>query len=317
MRQPTRSGTGPRRPTPRPTPPARKPVTRKPAGRRGRGGGRPLAILLVLAMAVLLVAGVGGYVWWETYSRMPVVREASVALADWPEGAAPVTVLLVSDTHVSRPDMPPGRLARIMRALAALKPDLVALAGDYIGHKPDDPGYYAVIDAIEPFMALKPPLGTVAVLGNHDAAKAGEVIAEMQAAGITPLVGAAVRRGPLVIGGMDFALDAGPRLDAALDAMDALGPGPRILISHAPDIAMRVKGKVDVVLAGHSHCGQIVIPFHGPLRRESEPLRWLACGRLDLGGLLLFVTAGLGTSDRPLRFGADPDVWLIRFGPQA
>jgi predicted MPP superfamily phosphohydrolase len=157
----------------------------------------------------------------------------------------------------------------------------------------------------------------VAVLGNHDRAKLDLISAAFQARGMTPLVNQAVKRGPLVIGGMDYALGPGPRLDKTLKAMDALGPGPgpRILLTHAPDVAMGLKDKVDVVLAGHTHCGQIIVPFNGPLRRKNEELRWLACGRIDLGGPLLFVTAGLGTSDRPFRFGADPDVWLIRFGP--
>jgi predicted MPP superfamily phosphohydrolase len=272
-------------------------------------------VLAVLLLPLLAAGGVAGYAWWETYYRQPVVKLGNVELADWPEGEPPVNVLLISDSHVSQPDMPPGRLARILRELDKLGPDLVLLAGDYIGHKMDDPGYYGVVDAVEPFGALHPRLGTVAVLGNHDNGKSTEIIAEMKALGIEVLRNRAVKRGPLVIGGMDFALEPGSMLDETLRSMDRLGPAPRILLTHAPDVAMALRGKVDAVMAGHTHCGQIVLPFHGAVRRRGEELRWLACGRLDLGDLKLFVTAGLGTSDRSWRFGADPDVWLIRFGP--
>jgi predicted MPP superfamily phosphohydrolase len=58
-----------------------------------------------------------------------------------------------------------------------------------------------------------------------------------------------------------------------------------------------------------------MLPFYGSIGRDKGLLRWLPCGRVELKNGPLFVTAGLGTSVFPLRFGARPDVWLIRFGP--
>ncbi len=63
----------------------------------------------------------------------------------------------------------------------------------------------------------------------------------MKARGITPLVEEAVKRGPLLIGGTSYTLGRGPALDRTLQALDNLGPGPRILLSHAPDVAMAAK----------------------------------------------------------------------------
>ena len=84
---------------------------------------RRWAALLVLLGVAILARG-----YWNS-TRDPDVRSAAVAVADWPAGQAPLRVLLLSDTHVAGPDMPPERLARIVDGLNRLKPDLVMVAG--------------------------------------------------------------------------------------------------------------------------------------------------------------------------------------------
>jgi predicted MPP superfamily phosphohydrolase len=274
------------------------------------------AVRLAATLALLLIV-LPSYAYWEA-TWDPVVRRADVALADWPKGEKPVTVLLVSDTHVAGPDMPPERLARIVDQLNGLKPDLVLLAGDYISQKRFATRYYPPADAVAPFRRFKAPLGVVAVLGNHDY-WAGEQAFEtaLQAEGITVLANSAVRRGPLVIGGLGDGFTGHAEPVATLRAMDVLSPapGPRLLLTHMPDVTRRLGFKVDAILAGHTHCGQAVLPLYGSLARDEDRFRWLPCGQVDLAGTPLFVTAGLGTSGVPLRFRARPDVWLIRFGP--
>jgi len=277
---------------------------------------RRILRILILGIVSLYLAAMAllAFAYWEAAWRPPIVRRTDIALADWPKGAPPVTVLLVSDTHVAGPDMPPERLAHIVDRLNGLKPDLVLLAGDYISQKHYATRYYTPGQAVAPLGRFRAPLGVVAVLGNHDHwANASAFTDALAARGITVLANSATRRGPLVIGGMDdaFSYHAAPL--ATQRAMDALGPGPRILLTHQPDVARRLGFKVDAVLAGHTHCGQFVVPFRGSLGRDDERFRWLPCGRVDLDGTPLIVTGGLGTSGVPLRFNAPPDVWLIRF----
>jgi predicted MPP superfamily phosphohydrolase len=119
-----------------------------------------------------------------------------------------------------------------------------------------------------------------------------------------------------VIGGLDDAFSHHADLPRTGAAMAALGPGPRILLSHTPDVARRLPFPVDAVLAGHTHCGQIVLPLIGMPAADGHAGAWLPCGRVAVARRPLFVGAGLGTSILPLRLGAPPDVWLIRFGPQ-
>ena len=87
-------------------------------------------LLLVVAFGLALL----GWCYWTAIAD-PVVREADVALPDWPAGAPPVRALLMSDLHVAGPDMPPERLARIVEQANALRPDIVFIAGDFISDR--------------------------------------------------------------------------------------------------------------------------------------------------------------------------------------
>jgi hypothetical protein len=187
---------------------------------------------------------------------------------------------------------------------------------DRRGHKYTSTTAYAPGAAIAPLGRFKAPLGTIAVLGNHDVWTSPLAFADaLHAQHITLLTKQAVRRGPLIIGGTDEGFAEGFAAEPTLKAMNALGPGPKILLTHVPNVARSLRQPIAAVLAGHTHCGQIVLPFYGSIGRDKGMLRWLPCGRVDLKSGPLFVTAGVGTSILPLRLGARPDVWLIRFGP--
>jgi len=245
----------------------------------------------------------------------PVIRTASVELADWPEGAPPMRVLLVSDTHVAGPDMPPERLAALMRRFNKLKPDLILLAGDFHSGKTLSTRHYSAAELTAPFAEAKAKYGVIAVLGNHDYWFQPEPIARgMKVAGVTVLRNQAVRRGPLIIGGVDDEVTNHDNLKRTYAAMDALGPGPRILTTHSPDIVPDLPAPVDAVFAGHTHCGQIALPVVGALSYASAYGDRFACGDMTDGAQRLFVGAGLGTSILPLRYGVPPDVWLVTLG---
>jgi predicted MPP superfamily phosphohydrolase len=214
--------------------------------------------------------------------------------------------------------MPPERLAAIVDRLNALRPDLVLLAGDYVSRKRWATRHYPIAETVAPLGRFRAPLGVVAVLGNHDHwAGTAAFQRAIRSSGITLLANGATRRGPLVVGGADDAFTGQADLAATGAAMAALGTGPRILLSHTPDVARGLPFPVDAVLAGHTHCGQINLPLIGMPARDRHAFSWLPCGETRVAGRPLFVGAGLGTSIVPLRLGADPDVWLIRFGPAA
>jgi hypothetical protein len=246
----------------------------------------------------------------------PEVERTKLALKGLPADAAPLTVALISDIHVAGPDMPPERLERIVGQINALRPDLVLIAGDLVSEKRTATHIYTPEEIVAPLGKLKARLGVVAVPGNHDHwfDMAG-LAAEMDKQGITLVANGAVKRGPLVIGGLDDDYTGRADLAATLAAMRPL-KGARIMLSHSPDPFPGVPNSVPLMLAGHTHCGQIAWPWGGAPATMSDYGDRYYCGRVDEAGKTLVVGAGLGTSLLPMRLFTRPQVWLIELVPQ-
>ena len=255
-------------------------------------------------------------VWgYRTALADPVVRHAEYNLPGYQ--GTPLTALLISDIHVAGPDMPPARLARIVGQINALRPDVVLIAGDLVSDKRSATRSYSMAEAVAPLAALRPRIGTFAVLGNHDHWRdAKEAAAALGAAGIVLLSNAAKRAGPLAIGGLDDDYTGRADLPRTLAALRNVAGVP-ILLSHSPDPFPGVPAGPILMVAGHTHCGQIRLPLIGPLATMSDHGRRYACGLMREDGKTLIVGAGLGTSIAPLRLGAVPDMWLIRLVPDA
>jgi predicted MPP superfamily phosphohydrolase len=87
-------------------------------------------------------------------------------------------------------------------------------------------------------------------------------------------------------------------------------------MSHSPDVAPLLPPDMPLLLAGHTHCGQIVLPFYGPLASVTRYGERYRAGVRREHARTVVVTCGLGTSGLPFRFGAPPDLWLITLGPR-
>ncbi len=268
------------------------------------------------AALLLLLAGLTAYMFSQA-RRMPQVRSVSIALPDYPPGARPVRVVFLTDTHMAGPDQSPARLERIVARINVHKPDLVLLGGDYIGEPKLWGRAYSLEQTVSAFSRFRAPLGVVAVLGNHDYWNdAAAVEAALRAAGVTVLRNSAVRRGPLVLGGIDDAYTGQADAQAVFRAMRP-HKGAHVLLSHSPDIFPKLPPGSPPLLVGHTHCGQIQVPLMGPAFVPSDYGTRYACGLYEEDGNQMIVSGGVGTSVVPLRLGARPDYWLISFGPQA
>lgn len=280
---------------------------------------RTLLFLLMLLLAALAFAG-----WMvANAAATPVVRRLSVDLpfpADAPR--SPVTIALLTDTHMSGPDNGPQRMARIVAQINALKPDLILLGGDYMGDAKGG-ATYGPYASIGPFADLRAPLGVLAVLGNHDnhsrknpdALPRPQWEAAFAAIGIPLLVDKAVRRGPLAIGGMRDIYTGRPKAPKMLEQMAELGGAP-IILSHGPDALRLLPDRASLILVGHTHCGQISFPIVGPLVIPSAYGPRFACGAYTVGKRTMVVSAGVGTSRLPFRLLAPPDIWLVTVHPR-
>jgi len=165
---------------------------------------------------------------------------------------------------------------------------------------------------------LRPRDGVVAVLGNHDYyADAGLVREWLHEIGAHVLVNSAmrvVRSGiTLRIAGLDDIKEGMP--DPLVGCSLTLQP-PTVVLSHEPDGIRRLDPRLraDVMLAGHTHGGQIVLPWYGAPVRMSQ-----TCGRRSAHGWIrnprapLLVTRGLGEQlPLPIRVGCRPEILILR-----
>ncbi len=268
-------------------------------------------LLILAALLILLI----GWCYWSAIAE-PKVREARVALPGYPAGQAPVRVALLSDIHVQGPDMPPERLARIVEQVNAQRPDLVLIAGDFAGTRTLSTRHYSPAEIAAPLRGLRARLGVIAVLGNHEYMDdAPAMRAALTAVGVRVLANQAVQAGPLAIGGLDDQVSGHNRDNQTYAAIRAL-PGARVLLSHSPDPFATLPPDIGLMLAGHTHCGQIVLPLYGAHSTGSAYGARYLCGFIEENGRKLIVTAGLGASILPLRLMARPDFWIVTIGPR-
>lgn len=279
------------------------------------GRGSPWrALRWALVMLLAAVAALTAKAWSDTVAGPDVMR-LTARIKGIPADTPPMRLLLLSDIHVAGPDMPPERLARIVQQANALRPDVVLIAGDFVSEKRTATRLYPAEAAIAPLAALEAPSGKIAVLGNHDHwFGIAAVRRELEKAGFTVLANAAARAGPLAIGGIDDDYTGHADLPATLAAMDRLGGGS-VLLSHSPDPFPDLPAGFGLMLAGHTHCGQIRYPWGGSPATMSAYGDRYACGAVRENGNLLVTTAGLGTSVLPFRLFSRPEMWLIELVP--
>jgi predicted MPP superfamily phosphohydrolase len=269
------------------------------------------SVAAALALAVVAFVALG----YRNATAAPLVRRLSVTVPGYPADGRPVRIALFSDVHVHAPDMPPSRLAKIVGQINRLHPDIIVAAGDFTGNNLIGRDY-APGQAIAPLRRLKARFGVYAVLGNNDyEAGSNAVSSALESAGVRVLSNAATVVGPIALGGIDGRIhhrfagwrEARERTYKSLDSL----PGVQVLVAHRPDEFVPAPRSVSLVLAGHTHCGQIVLPLVGALESGSDYGTRFLCGVHRDGAKLLVVTAGLGTSHVPLRIGAPPDIWLV------
>jgi len=274
-----------------------------------------LTISRTLGIALVIAVVTAAYAYVEA-RRDPIVRQATLRLANWPKGQSPIRAVLLSDIHMASPTMDARRLSRIVAQINRLHPDIVLIAGDFIsGNEPDGAARQAP-GLIEPLSALEAPLGVVAVPGNHDYTTGIPALkAALDRAHVTLLANRVLVRGPLAIAAIgDFTTDHADV--AAINRALKGKPGIRLALTHSPDVVPELPQTLDLVLAGHTHCGQIILPLFGPIAQISAYGRRFLCGVKHEGRRTIVVTGGLGTSEVPFRLGAPPDMWLLKLGPR-
>jgi uncharacterized protein len=255
-------------------------------------------------------------------ASLPIERHLSVDFPEWPTGTPPLRIALLSDIHFGNRAMGIERLNVIVEQVNAARPDMILIAGDFVvGHDAMGASERAA-GLEEPLSRLNAPLGVIAVLGNHDHWTAPDAIrAALTRARITVLENRAVRRGPVTVVGVGDVFSGQDDLERAIASSAGMGGVP-IILTHSPDLVDEIQSGYRLIMAGHTHCGQVVVPWYGPLLARSPRENWrplydvrYRCGVVRDTDRVIVVTAGVGSGSSPVRLGAPPDWWLLNVGP--
>lgn len=227
------------------------------------------------------------------------VRDVPLTLHGWPTHLDGLRVAVVGDLHAGCPWVDVARLHAVVERIGAARPDLVLLLGDHLADVIG--GRHIEIDQLAGALAgLTRVAPVVGVLGNHDWYAGGHRVRRaLEAVGLPVLEESAlpVLGGRLWIAGVGDLWERTPSVPAALAGVPE--DAPVILLTHNPDVVVDVPARVPLVLAGHTHGGQIRILGRGVHKvSERSANRW-SHGWYPADRL--YVTPGVGSSTVPVR----------------
>ncbi len=255
-------------------------------------------------------------VWFEPASLR--VESEILTLERLPTTCGELRVALLADLHVGSPRNGLARLSHIVEVTNRAEPDVVLLLGDFVIQGVLG-GQFVEPEAIADRLAqLQAPLGVYGVLGNHDWWFDGaRVRAALEAENILVLEDSANRLRSAscdvwVVGITDFWEGEHDVTKAIAEVPDG---APMILFTHNPDVFPSVPESVMLTVAGHTHGGQVRLPFVGAPIVPSNYGQRFAAGQVREGGRTLYVSTGVGTSILPVRFRVPPVISLLTLRP--
>lgn len=239
------------------------------------------------------------------------VRTVTVRVRDLAPELEGLSITQLSDLHIGA--MTPGRRGRRWVARAnAIGADMVALTGDYVTS-----GVAFHEEIAEVFAGLRAPLGVFCVPGNHDYFGEGEPLFErLRARGIRVMRNEAttVEKGGVTfaIAGVDDVWTRRADVDKTMDQVPS-GVRPIVALAHDPKLfpALADRG-ADVILSGHTHWGQVAMPFFARVINFARLAFPFHAGESTRGDATLVISPGLGTTGPPIRFGSPPEITVIR-----
>jgi uncharacterized protein len=265
--------------------------------------------------SLLAVAGTsaGGYFYArEIEPRMLDITRHKIKNNNIPIGFNGTKIIQFSDTHLGF-QYGVEQLDKLISKINSMEPDIIFFTGDLL----DDPRHYGnpttIIDMLS---KLEAPLGKFAVYGNHDHGGYGSDLYKkiIEDSGFRLLINSSelislLDGSNIAIAGIDDAMLGKPDISASVEKIPQ--NTYTILLSHAPDKADEAaKYSIDLQLSGHSHGGQIQIPFYGPWVTPPFAEKYVE-GFYKIGSkekFTLYVNRGLGTTRLPFRFLSQPEL---------
>ena len=233
-----------------------------------------------------------------------------ISLSKLPASFSGFRIALFSDVHLgfffSGKD-----LSSVVKVVNELNPDTICFTGDLLNSVSS---LKALASGITALAELTAPFGKYAVLGNHDyMAGSNHVINGLERGGFRVLINAhtAIQKNGdrLFLTGLDSISKGKPNLETAIHGIPEAACN--ILLAHEPDIADAIsKFPVSLQLSGHSHGGQVRLPFIGPVITTGLGRKYHS-GMYKINELILYTNRGLGTTVLPIRFMCRPEITII------
>jgi len=270
-----------------------------------------MAITRRAVLKSLFAAGVGGVAsggaYGYVYGRHALeVTRATVPVAGLPPSLGGLTIGLLTDVHRSR-WVSHEDVSHAVNTLMRQRPDLIVLGGDYVSWQDKD---FIELSA-EALAPLSAPHGVFAILGNHD--DDHRMPAALEKRGVQVLKDArtrlTIRNETLELVGIRFWTKR--QVDIADLTRDA--EGTTVLLAHDPRRIIEAAAlNVSLVLSGHTHGGQVVLPVMGAVAAQKFPV---AAGLTRRDRTTMFVSRGIGTIYVPVRINCPPEVAVLTLQP--
>jgi predicted MPP superfamily phosphohydrolase len=269
--------------------------------RRPAAVSRRTLLKTIVASGVGLIGGTGSYGYLYGRHALSVTR-TDLPVSGLPPALSGLRVGLITDIHRSRA-VSHNDVQDAVRLLMLERPDLIVLGGDYVTW--GDRRF--VQPAAEALTGLSAPHGVFAILGNHD--DDHDMPAALSARGFTVLRDARTRiivnNQPIEIAGIRFWTRRAADIAAVLRGATA----PIMLLAHDPRrFTEAAKLGIPLVLSGHTHGGQVVLPGLGPVAAQKFPV---VAGLARNDRTTLFVSRGVGTVYVPIRINCPPEVAVL------
>ncbi len=274
------------------------------------------SIRIALGIAALLVLACLVWGFFIEPNRL-IVHQETIQIDNLPKELSGLRIALIADIHTGGPFIDDNKLRKIVELTNQQNPALILLLGDYMSPNSWHSRRVEPEVTAAAMKNLRAPLGIYAVLGNHDWWYNGGKVRRAFEANSIPVLDDEVdevaevkwQNGSFWLVGLADFWTRPQHVSATIAKVPA--GAPLIAITHNPDVFPGLPGSVPLLLAAHTHGGQVSFPLIGTPIVPSRFGRKYTAGHVFENGHHMFVTTGIGTSILPVRFRVPPEIVIL------